>query len=1029
MADLPNLLIASLNPSTRKEAEQNLNALSEQPGFLPHILRLVLDQSADRAVRLSASVYLKNLVKLRWEEDVQPLSEQDKSALRSQLVPAMLALSNPADKPIRAQVAESVALIAELDFPSKWPDLIDQLVASLNATDSNTILGVLHTAHSIFQQWRAHVRSDQLFTEINLVFEKFMTPFLNLFRQVATALVKNQNFASTPKEEKSILTQCMVLLVEIYFDFTCQDIPPAIEDSHNEFFAGKNGWFPAFLEWDPDELRNEDPDELTPSLSSQLKKIILEVVELFVKLYPEQLQSSNAIPTFVESVWTLIRSEKLQNVSDDPLVSQSLRFLSTAIRSGHYTQLFTTAQTISTLVEGIVIPNIYLRQHELEQFEDDPLEYIRLDLSLGGVGGSAGGMGVSNDGVTRRQAAADLIKALVSTGDGEGEKITTGVVGKWIGKGLEDYKSAGKGPDGEGWKHKDSAIYLLTALASRGGTTQHGVTSTNALVDVVKFFSDHVFEDLQAESTSVHPILQVDAIRFLYTFRNQLTKQQLLSVLPLLARHLQSVNYVTYTYAAITIERVLAIRSPGTGQSQMLFTYSDIQNFASDLINALLNKIESSATPEKAAENDHLMKCIMRIIVTARQTLTPGYEPLLTRLVAILTVISKNPSNPKFDQYIFESISALMRFVVGGSASTLSVFEQQLFGQFTNILQNDIDQYIPYTFQILAQMLSLHDANTIPGPYESLLSFLLKPAVWAQKGSIPGLVRLLRAYLRRGAKLMVANGHIASVLGLVQQRLIPSKMNDVWGTEVLMAVVTYVDPRVDYFSLAANDLKHYLRPMLMTLLTRMHTSKTDQYVFLFSKFLLYTMAINVESLGPDYLIGGIEEIQPGLWSQITNNFIIPQLERFSAKDKKPAEMGMIRMLFRSERFLQPPSVQSWPAAFTSLIKLFGAAGSNLKDAKPSGSTNDDDAFVAMTAIDEEEQTAGYQAAYSRLAAAESVEGDPLSYVSDTQKFLGEEMVRFSKTDGGVRLKMLLGQVDPSVVGPVVQSLASAGYSI
>lgn len=40
-------------------------------------------------------------------------------------------------------------------------------------------------------------------------------------------------------------------------------------------------------------------------------------------------------------------------------------------------------------------------------------------------------------------------------------------------------------------------------------------------MDVVKFFSDHVFQDLQAESGSVHPILQVDAIRFLHTFRNQ----------------------------------------------------------------------------------------------------------------------------------------------------------------------------------------------------------------------------------------------------------------------------------------------------------------------------------------------------------------------------------------------------------------------------------------------------------------------------------------------------------------------------
>ena len=51
----------------------------------------------------------------------------------------------------------------------------------------------------------------------------------------------------------------------------------------------------------------------------------------------------------------------------------------------------------------------------------------------------------------------------------------------------------------------------------------------------------------------------------------------------------------------------------------------------------------------------------MRVILTARQTLIPNFERILTRLVAILGAISKNPSNPNFDQYIFESISALIR--------------------------------------------------------------------------------------------------------------------------------------------------------------------------------------------------------------------------------------------------------------------------------------------------------------------------------------------------------------------------------
>jgi exportin-2 (importin alpha re-exporter) len=87
-------------------------------------------------------------------------------------------------------------------------------------------------------------------------------------------------------------------------------------------------------------------------------------------------------------------------------------------------------------------------------------------------------------------------------------------------------------------------------------------------------------------------------------------------------------------------------------------------------------------------------------------------------------------------------------------------------------------------------MLTLHKG--VPVEYRTLLPFLLTPAIWAQKGSIPGLVALLRAFLARDAVAMVeANQHMP-VLGIVQQRLIPSKANDGWGFELLQSVVQHV---------------------------------------------------------------------------------------------------------------------------------------------------------------------------------------------------------------------------------------------
>ncbi|KAG1888183.1 CAS/CSE protein [Suillus subluteus] len=927
MSNIASLLQASLQPASRKQAEQQLHALASQKGFLAHLLTLILNGSYDRSTRLAGGIYLKNVAKLRWEEDDEPLPEADKAALRSQLVPAMIALSDPTDKAIRAQIAESVALIAELDFPAKWTDLIDQLISSLSQTDYSINVGVLQTAHSIFNQWRAQ-----------------------------------PNIA--------IVTQAQIILVDIFYDFTCQDLPPGIEDAHDSFFAPQTGLFQRFMSWDPAELRS-DPDETQPSLPAQLKTKIFEIGELYIKLFPDQLSRSPAVEGFVQSVWELIGSNKLPGVADDSLVSQSLRFISTAIRSGYYKSLFSSRDTIASLVQGVIIPNIGLRDHEMEQFEDEPLEFIRLDLAFGGS---------ASEVATRRQAAADVLQALVSSGY---QTEATEIVG-----------STSSNP-AQNWKAKDSAIYLLTAVA----TEAHGVTSTNALVDVVKFFSEHVYQDLQASAGSIHEILYVDAIRFLLTFRNQLTRDQLLSVLPLLVRHLNADHYVTYTYAAITIDRILFIKK-GT---------------------QLLCKL--AGAPEKVAENDHLMKCAMRIIVTARQTLTPVYQQVLQRLVNILGVIAKNPSNPNFDQYIFESISALVevrlrfilgiladtlgRFVVSGTPSTLPTFEQALFGPFTFILQQDIDQYIPYVFQILAQMLEAHNTG-VPSEYRSLLPFLLTPTCWQQKGSIPGLVKLLKAFLARDATEMIKTGQIAAVLAVVQQRLIPSKINDGWGFELLQGVVQHVPPV---------QLKQYFKAVVMTLLTRMQTSKTDKYVYLFSHFLLFTMAVNVDGLGPDYVISAIEEIQPQLWSQILVNFIVPQVPKMPHKDRKVAAVGLIRMLTQSTIMLTPPSAQSWPPAFVSVIKLFSEPQYLAK-------SKDEEQSTGITEIDFEEQTAGYQAAYSRLAAADGAPVDPVAYVRDPQNFLGQAL---AKADP--RVKGLLAAGDEKVVQPFVQALVASGYAI
>jgi exportin-2 (importin alpha re-exporter) len=95
----------------------------------------------------------------------------------------------------------------------------------------------------------------------------------------------------------------------------------------------------------------------------------------------------------------------------------------------------------------------------------------------------------------------------------------------------------------------------------------------------------------------------------------------------------------------------------------------------------------------------------------------------------------------------------------------------------------------------------------MPVDYRALLPFSLTPAMWAQKGSIPGLVTLLRAFFARDAAAVVESNQHTSVLGIVQPRLVPSRANDGWGFELLQSVELHVSLYVFRILTTGEDLE------------------------------------------------------------------------------------------------------------------------------------------------------------------------------------------------------------------------------
>ena len=51
----------------------------------------------------------------------------------------------------------------------------------------------------------------------------------------------------------------------------------------------------------------------------------------------------------------------------------------------------------------------------------------------------------------------------------------------------------------QNWRSKDTALYLVTSLASKGQTQRHGITQISQLVDLTSFSTEQILPELQKD--------------------------------------------------------------------------------------------------------------------------------------------------------------------------------------------------------------------------------------------------------------------------------------------------------------------------------------------------------------------------------------------------------------------------------------------------------------------------------------------------------------------------------------------------
>jgi len=935
----PALLENTLNPdpNIRRAAEKQLQQLESESGFGPALLVLCNKAELAMHLRVCAAVTLKNYVKRNWKlsDDVvlgdnapivDKIRGEDRIWIKQNIVELML--TSP--EQIQLQLSDAISIVSKEDFPEKWTDLLPSLVERLKTGDFSVANGVLRTAHSIFKRYRHEFKSNELWTEIKYVLQLFAQPLTELYQNLMGLIGQHSNDATTLK----LTFSSLLLICKIFRSLNAQDFPEEFENTMEIWM----GHFLSLLNYQNPILESSQSDEA--GLLEQTKSQICDNITLFAQNYGEDF--SPYMRRFVDAVWNLLVSTGTQT-KYDLLVCNAIQFISTVAMRHQYREIFEGDESLKTICEQIIIPNLFLRDSDIEIFEDNPEEYIRKDIERSDID-------------TRRRAASDLVQSLC----GQFEKQVVSIFSTYVNILLEQHVVN----PAKNWKQKDVVLFLVTTLASRGQTKRHGTTKTSELIDVVQFYESTIRPDLEDQNVDNFPVLKADDMRYISTFRQKLPKEILLGSISQLIRYMTSTVPVVSTYACHTLERLLTLKNP-QNPKENLFEAKDLQQFFPSILANVMNLLQPVTN-----ENEYAMKALMRLCLILQDQIEPYLNQTIDKLTNLLTSVIKNPSKPNFNHYLFETFGILIRATCLKNRAHIGKFEGNLFPIFNYAIQQDVTEFIPYAFQLISLMLELND-QTISAAYFELFPFLLMPALWERPGYIPALSRLLQVYIEKGASTIITE-KIMPVLG-VFQRLVASKSNDQYAFYILNALTEHLPNQV---------LSQYIKQIMYLLFQRLTSSKTTKLI----KNLLVFFSLYAYKYGPANLMENIEGLQSGMFFMVLSNLYCAELQKVSGDlEKKICEVGLTKILTESKNlFDNEANLKLWVNLLDCLIELF--------ELPQDTSTADDDHFIDI------EDTPGYQPSYNQLYSTGKKELDPFGgQIPNAKIFLSQSLQLLSSS--------------------------------
>jgi exportin-2 (importin alpha re-exporter) len=324
--------------------------------------------------------------------------------------------------------------------------------------------------------------------------------------------------------------------------------------------------------------------------------------------------------------------------------------------------------------------------------------------------------------------------------------------------------------------------------------------------------------------------------------------------------------------------------------------------------------------------------------------------------------VARNPANPSFNHFLFEALASLLRTSVAPRPEVAAQFEAAVMPHAAAIIQNDVLEFQPYLYQVLAAYL---DARApFAGAVRSMLPALLAPLQWQRRGGVPALASLMCAFLERGgAPALLADGALPPLLA-AWRGVLAVKGQEAHAFALLDAL---------FLHLPADALAPQLRPLLETTLGAVQALKAFRVAAMF----IHSVGLLCGAHGPAGFVAALAAIAPGLLHQITDAVIAPMAGRVAgATHRREAAVGLTRLLCEAPAaFLSDAAGQ---AAWAKLLQAVAELAEGGAAAAPAGAVSRAAQLGGAAAFLEDEDLpeeaaegppAEYAASYNRLVYA------------------------------------------------------------